>query len=97
MFDLSQGYDITVTDDDGTVHRYKSRKRRPPSAPKKPKSPPPTTWTLDIDDLMVRTGMSRRWLFTHADRLPFIHRISRKALRGDAVKLERWLASERRK
>ncbi|HTT75303.1 MAG TPA: hypothetical protein VMF50_04910 [Candidatus Binataceae bacterium] len=94
---LDDGFDIRVTNSDGTVTRYRSRKRKAPPKPPKPVVAPATTWTLDIDDLIQRTGMSRRWLFTHADELPFIRRITRKSLRGDAAKLEKWLDAERRK
>ena len=57
------------------------------------KSPAPE-WNLSIDDLVARTSKSRRWIFAHADELPFVGRITRKTLRGEAL-LTHWL-SERR-
>lgn len=53
-------------------------------------SAPQPRWSLDTDDLVKRTGQSRRWLFAHCDELPFVRRKSRKTLRGDAMLLERW-------
>jgi hypothetical protein len=49
-------------------------------------------WTLSTDDMVRMTGKTRRWLFTHADELPFVRRITRKTLRGDKALLERWIA-----
>jgi len=46
--------------------------------------------------MMRLTGKTRRWLFTHADELPFVCRITRKTLRGDEVLLKRWLEDRRR-
>jgi hypothetical protein len=48
-------------------------------------------WSLDTDQLVERSGRSRRWLFAHANELPYVKRISRKVLRGDSVLLERWI------
>jgi hypothetical protein len=53
---------------------------------------PREKWSLSLDDMVKRTGKTRRWLFTHADELPFVRRITRKTLRGDALLLERWIA-----
>ncbi|HTT75878.1 MAG TPA: hypothetical protein VMF50_07850 [Candidatus Binataceae bacterium] len=93
---LDDGFELTITGDDGSVTRYRSRKRKRPPKPPKP-APPPTAWNLDINDLIVRTGKSRRWLFEHSDELPFIRRVTKKTIIGNAVRLERWLDGERRR
>ncbi len=54
-------------------------------------SAPEPRWSLDTDELVKRSGRSRRWLFAHCDELPFVRRMSRKVLRGDAQLLERWI------
>jgi hypothetical protein len=91
-------FDIYLTDESGLTRRLKRRGKRKAmrSAPPKPQPEPPKTWTLTIDDLIVRTGKSRRWIFMHADRLPFVRRITRKTILGDA-KLEKWLEGELRR
>jgi len=40
-------------------------------------------------------GVTPRWLYRHANRLPFTKRISRKALRFSEVGLQRWLAAKK--
>ena len=55
-----------------------------------PEESAPERWSLDTDDLVKRTGKSRRWLFAHCEELPFVRRKSRKVLRGDAKLLEQW-------
>ena len=48
-------------------------------------------WPLTIEDLMCRTGKSRRWLFEHSKDLPFVRRLTARTLVGDAAKLNSWL------
>jgi hypothetical protein len=90
--------DIYSTDENGMTLRIKKRGKSKAvrTTPPKPQPEPAKTWTLSIDDLMLRTGKSRRWSFMHADKLPFVQRITRKTLRGDAAKLERWREGELR-
>ncbi len=40
-------------------------------------------------------GVTPRWLYRHAKRLPFTRRISRKALRFSEAGLRRWLAAKK--
>lgn len=40
-------------------------------------------------------GESVRWLYRHADRLPFTRRLSRKSLRFSEIGLRRWMAARR--
>jgi hypothetical protein len=51
-------------------------------------------WSLTIDDLVARTGKTRRWLFQHR-HLPFIRSISRKTIIGDEALLRRWISQQR--
>ena len=37
-------------------------------------------------------GVSRQWLYRHAEKLPFTRRISRKNLRFSEAGLRRWIA-----
>jgi hypothetical protein len=48
-------------------------------------------WSLSIEDMVRLTGKTRRWLFTHADELPFVRRVTRKTLVGDAAVLRHWM------
>jgi excisionase family DNA binding protein len=41
-----------------------------------------------------RTGMSKRWLYAHADKLPFARRIGR-AVRFSPAAIDRWLSSRK--
>ncbi len=40
-------------------------------------------------------GVTPRWLYRHAKRLPFTKRISRKVLRFSEAGLRRWLATKK--
>ena len=40
-----------------------------------------------------RLGVSVRWLYRHAKSLPFVRRLSRRALRFDPAGLRRWVTS----
>lgn len=50
---------------------------------------------LTIDEAADRTGMSKDWLYRHADTLPFARRIGR-ARRFSEAALTRWLATRAR-
>jgi hypothetical protein len=40
-------------------------------------------------------GVNRRWLYRHADKLPFTRRINRKNLRFSETGLRRWIAAKK--
>ena len=40
-------------------------------------------------------GVKPRWLYTHANKLPFARRLSRKVLRFEEAGLRRWLTAHR--
>jgi hypothetical protein len=50
---------------------------------------------LDPDQIAAALGQTRRWVFRHAGQLPFIRRISRKALVGSESGLRRWREAKR--
>jgi predicted DNA-binding transcriptional regulator AlpA len=52
----------------------------------------PDTW-LKVDEAAERLAVSRRWLYTHADSLPFAKRLTGGTLRFSSRGLERWQAS----
>jgi hypothetical protein len=60
-----------------------------------PESAPDAEWTLTIEDLIRRTGKSRRWLFEHSKDLPFVRRLTARTLVGDAARLNSWLERKR--
>ncbi len=49
---------------------------------------------LSAADAARRTGMSKRWLYVHADTLPFARRIGR-AVRFSPAGIERWLSTRK--
>ena len=44
-----------------------------------------------LDEICARTQKTRRWIFRHAKQLPFVKRVSRKTLIGDAELLKKWI------
>jgi hypothetical protein len=50
---------------------------------------------LDADQIAAALGQTRRWVFRNAEQLPFISRISRKALVGSENGLRRWCETKR--
>jgi predicted DNA-binding transcriptional regulator AlpA len=50
---------------------------------------------LTADQVAVRLGVDRRWVYRRADALPFTRRLSRGTLRFSARGLERWKESRR--
>jgi hypothetical protein len=56
-----------------------------------------TSWSLSADEAAKKLGKSRRWLFRHANGLPFARRVSRKTLVCDEAGLNRWVANRPRK
>lgn len=67
-----------------------------PAAPKAPVVPVPEDairTLLTTHEAAERLAVTVRWLYRHADSLPFTRRLSRGALRFDASGLRRWVAS----
>ncbi len=57
-------------------------------------APEPET-LLTATEAVKRLGMTTRWLYAHADTLPFIVRVGR-SVRCSAAGLERWIAKRQR-
>jgi hypothetical protein len=57
--------------------------------------PHSTDRTLDADEIARALGVNRRWVFRNAAKLPFVRRISRKALTGSEIGLRRWRETKR--
>ncbi len=51
--------------------------------------------TLNADEIAAELGQTRRWVFRNARKLPFVRRISRKALAGSEAGLRRWRDSQK--
>jgi predicted DNA-binding transcriptional regulator AlpA len=49
--------------------------------------------TVDVDQAARLLGMSRSWVYRHARRLPFAHRVGHRALRFSTGGIRRYLAS----
>jgi predicted DNA-binding transcriptional regulator AlpA len=56
-------------------------------------SPDPPDRLLTPHQAAERLGVTSRWLYRHAPRLPFTRRLSRKVLRFSEAGLWRWQAS----
>lgn len=52
----------------------------------------PTDRLLSAREASKRTGMSTRWLYVHAEELPFAHRTGARAVRFSEHGIERWKA-----
>jgi hypothetical protein len=50
---------------------------------------------LDADQIAVELGQSRRWVFRNSKKLPFVRRISRKALVCSEAALRRWKEAQK--
>ena len=50
---------------------------------------------VGAEEAAKRTGMSKRWLYKHADALPFAHRTSPRSVRFSAHGIKRWLAERK--
>lgn len=50
---------------------------------------------LTPDEAAVRLGVTRRWLYDNAKRLPFARKLSRKMLRFHEAGLERYIREKR--
>jgi len=52
---------------------------------------PTSDGLLSAKEAGRRTGMSTRWLYAHADTLPFAVRVGTKAVRFSARGIEKWV------
>ena len=50
---------------------------------------------LTAEQAAALIGVSRRWVYRHADRLPFARRINRKNVRFSRAGLQRWLDAKK--
>ena len=50
---------------------------------------------LTVNEAATLMGVTSRWIYRHADRLPFVRRLSRKELRIDQNGMRRWLATKK--
>lgn len=50
---------------------------------------------LTIQEAAAQLGVTPRWLYRRADALPFMRRLSRRALRVSKAGLERWTERQR--
>ena len=63
-------------------------------AARRPATPAPDT-LLTVAQVTQILEVTPKWLYRHADRLPFTRRLSRKALRFSEAGLRKWLAARR--
>lgn len=66
----------------------------PAKAPRAARQLPQDGPTISADAAAALLCKPRRWLFTHAHRLPFVRRISRKHLVCDEAGLRAWIAAK---
>lgn len=66
----------------------------PAKAPRAARQLPQDGPTISADEAAALLCKPRRWLFTHAHRLPFVRRISRKHLVCDEAGLRAWIAAK---
>ena len=65
------------------------------NVPRPPVSSGDADRLLTVDDASRILEVTPKWLYRHADRLPFTRRLSRKALRFSEPGLRKWLATRR--
>jgi hypothetical protein len=51
--------------------------------------------TLNVDQIAREMGVPRRWVFRNVAKLPFVRRVSRKALVCSRADLARWRSSRK--
>jgi predicted DNA-binding transcriptional regulator AlpA len=67
-----------------------ARLQAPPATPAQASNgSEPDRW-LKVDEAAERLGVSRRWVYAHADTLPFAKRLTAGSLRFSSRGLERW-------
>ncbi len=55
----------------------------------------PADRTIGADEIAAILGVNRRFVFRHAKELPFIRRVSRKALAASETAVRRWRETQR--
>ena len=71
-------------------------KLQAPAAPMPPERPEAALdRLLTAEEAAERLGVSKRWVYTHADSLPFTRRLSGGTLRFSERGLQRWQESRR--
>ena len=67
------------------------------NAPAKPATngtqPDKSDRMLDVNEAAQRLGVGVRWLYRHADELPFTRRLGTRTLRFSEEGVDRWLAT----
>lgn len=64
-----------------------------PQPAQAPARQPEADHLLSADEAAERLGVDRRWIYRHADKLPFTRKLSPGTLRFSAQGLERWKES----
>ncbi len=67
----------------------------PPAPNGRPPEAPAEDRLLTPEEAAAALRVTPRWLYRHAQRLPFTRRLSRKALRFSEAGLRRWRAAHR--
>ena len=65
------------------------------SATTGPASSEPAKKSMNPKEASVRFNVSKRWLLAHASEIPGTQKLSRKTIRFDEARLERWLERHR--
>ena len=78
--------------------RLSARLRGEQGTPRKPpgSSADRVSKLLDAGEVAERLGVTERWVYRHAPRLPFTKRLSRRVLRFSEPGLRRWLERQDR-
>ncbi len=66
-----------------------------PTIAKENRDPSVIDHLLNPEEAATRLGVTVRWLYRHAGRLPFARKLSRKVLRFSEQGLQRWLTAKR--
>lgn len=83
----------------GALEAVKARLWNRLNSPSLPDTPPkgrkPSDHLLDAKEAAERLGVKPKWLYSHADRLPFTRRLGGRTLRFSEQGLIRWMESRR--
>lgn len=61
-----------------------------------PSTPRPTPERLlSVEDAAIRLGVTKRWLYRNAKRLPFTRKLTRRTLRFHEAGLERYIREKK--
>ncbi len=67
-----------------------------PSLPNTPaKGPKPADRLLDAKEAAARLGVKTKWMYSHANRLPFTRRLGGRTLRFSEQGLTRWMETRK--